>query len=48
MTEDTTPPAARPATAEEWLVLLQDRPDDTALRADHRRWLAADPANAGA
>lgn len=48
MTEDTTPPAARPATAEEWLVLLQDRPDDTALHADHRRWLAADPANADA
>lgn len=48
MTEDTTPPADRPATAEEWLVLLQDRPDDTALHADHRRWLAADPANADA
>lgn len=48
MTEDSTPPAAPPASAEEWLVLLQDRPDDAALHAAHRRWLVADPANADA
>lgn len=45
MTEHSKP-AAAPATAGEWLVALREAPDDAALQAAHRRWLAADGANA--
>jgi transmembrane sensor len=34
--------------ATRWLILLQEQPDDRALDAAFRAWLAASPANAGA